>query len=136
MFQSRTLFEHLTDFFLDKYEQKPIEAHRNADGHIQFKDTGDDLVDRWEDQIAKGEEPDLFEAFDEESIRHMEKLRAAAQARDPYQGLSMKATVDKISTQASREGLTVGKSNIPAELKRSLEKLTTAPTFGFTDDAD
>lgn len=136
LFQSRTLFEHLADFWLDKYEQKPIEAHRNADGEIQFKDTGDELIDRWEEQIAKGESPDLFEAFDEESIKHMEKLRAAARARDPYEGLSMKATVDRISAQASREGLTVGKPDPREELKRSLENLGSTPTFGFVEDTD
>lgn len=130
------MFEHLADFWLDKYEQKPIEAHRNADGEIQFKDTGDELIDRWEEQIARGESPDLFEAFDEESIKHMEKLRAAARARDPYEGLSMKATVDRISAQASREGLTVGKPDPREELKRSLEKLGSTPTFGFVEDTD
>jgi hypothetical protein len=141
LFVDRTLYDHLIDFYLDKFEQKPIEAHRNVDGEIQFKDTGDELVDRWEEQIAAGQIPDLFEAFDEESIRHLEKLKAAAAARDPYEGLSFKSTFDKISVQANSEGLTVGaKGNTPAsheDLKRALaEKLANATTFGFDPNDD
>lgn len=126
----------MTDFWLDKFEQKPIEAHRNTNGEIQFRDTGDELIDRWEAQIANGEIPDLFESFDEESLKYIEKLRAAARAKDPYAGLSMKATVDKLSAQASREGLTVGKGNTPTLANPALEKLVNLPTFAFPDDSD
>jgi hypothetical protein len=83
----------------------------------------------------------LFEAFDEESIRHLEKLKAAAAARDPYEGLSFKSTFDKISVQANSEGLTVGaKGNTTAsheDLKRALaENLANATTFGFDPNDD
>lgn len=129
------MYDHLIDFYLDKFEEKPLEAHRNSDGNIQFKNTGDDLIDQWEEQLAKGLTPDLMEAFDESSLRHMEKLRAAAKARNPYEGLSFKSTFDKISEQAKKEGLTVGADRgIPSteDLRRSLaEKLANAPTFGF-----
>ena len=134
LFQNSTLFELLTDFWLDKFEQKPIEAHRNAKGEIQFRDTGDTLIDRWEAQIADGEIPDLMEAFDEESIRHIEKLKAAARAKDPYAGLSMKSTVDKISAQATREGITVSDRRKPT--LPNLENLSNMPTFGFSENDD
>lgn len=131
LFQERTVFDLLTEFYVDKFREKPIEAHRNADGEIQLTDTGDALVDRWEAQIAAGQEPDLWEAFDEESIRHLEKLRQAAELRDPYRGLSMKDTFDKVSRQAAREGLTIGKAPVFSEAeKRALaEKLLNRPTF-------
>lgn len=135
MFQERTLYDHLIDFYIDKFEKKPIEAHRNENGDIQFKDTGDDLVDRWEEQIANGEVPDLMEAFDEESIQHIKKIKAAAAAKDPYQGLSFKQTFDKISASASAEGLTVGsKASTVAMINEDLRKAVAAringPTFG------
>ena len=37
------------------------------DGHIQFR-TGDKLIDRWEEQIARGEDPDLTEGWSAERL--------------------------------------------------------------------
>ena len=139
LFLERTLHDHLVDFYIDKFEKKPIESHRNENGDIQFKDTGDDLVDRWEEQIANGEIPDLMEAFDEESVQHIKKIKAAAIAKDPYQGLSFKETFDKISSSASAEGLTVGSraSNAAAineDLRRTIAERIHAPMFGIEDE--
>lgn len=123
----------MVEYYVDRFEKKPIEAHRNEKGEIQFTDTGDPLIDKWEEQIARGEIPDLYEAFDEESLQHLERLRQAARDRDPYQGLSMKSAFDKIERDATREGLHVGKSPnnvITPEKKKILEELFNAPTFG------
>lgn len=140
LFLDRTLYDHLIDFYLDKFEKKPIEAHRNEQGEIQFKDTGDDLIDRWEEQIANGETPDLMEAFDEESINHIKKIKAAAFARDPYQGLSLKQTFDKISATAAAEGLTVGKQPsvplIDQNLRQAVTERINSPFFGDFDDIE
>lgn len=89
------------------------------------------MIDKWEEQIARGETPDLLEAFDEESISHMARLRQAAKDRDPY-GLSMKATFDKIQTEATREGLHIGKppTGMTPEKEKLLQELFNAPTFG------
>lgn len=136
LFLSRTPFDLLVELFTDKYEERPIESYRNEAGEIQFKDTGDDLIDRWEEQIAKGQIPDLMEAFDQESIQHIKKWKAAQQARDPYQAMSMKDMYDTVASQAQREGLSMGGR---AQQQREqaqhalLEKLKT-PTFKPGDD--
>jgi hypothetical protein len=128
----------MVEYYVDVFEKKPLEARRNEKGEIQFTDTGDTLIDRWEEQIAKGETPDLFEAFDEESLTHMERLRQAQRDKDPYQGLSMKATFDKIQREATREGLHVGRApqGMTPEKQKLLEELFNAPTFGGDPDAD
>jgi hypothetical protein len=74
LFQSRTIHEHLVEYYLDIFESKPLEAYRGADGEIQFTNTGDDLVDRWEEQLAAGEIPDLYEAFDEAGRKKLQLL--------------------------------------------------------------
>ncbi|MDB5716288.1 MAG: hypothetical protein JWO15_3685 [Sphingomonadales bacterium] len=62
-----TFEELLTEWFEDIYRANPLEIHRNEDGDIQFQDTGDDMLDAWENQFAKGEDVDLWEAFSEKS---------------------------------------------------------------------
>lgn len=111
------MYEHLLDFYITKYEEKPLESYRNADGEIQFKDTGDEMVDRWEQQIADGMTPDLLESFNAESLAHIENLRATAKARDPY--ASIKDTFDAVAAEAKREHLHINK-----------------PTFGGVFDPD
>lgn len=113
LFQDRTLFDHLVEYYVDKFEERPIESYRNKDGEIQFTDTGDELIDLWEQQIAEGHDPNLYEAFSEESLEQIRK-RTAAKQLDPYQGLSMKETFDKIEEHAKRQGLTVGGRYRPA----------------------
>lgn len=122
----------LVEYKIDLFEKKPLEAHRNENGEIQFKDTGDDMIDKWEAQIAKGEIPDLYEAFDEESLAHIERLRQVARDKDPYQGLSMKAAFDRIQRDATREGLHIGRqpTGMTPEKQKLLEELFNSPTFG------
>ena len=52
-----------------------MEAHRQADGEIQLKDTGDVLIDKWEQQLADGETPDLWEAFSPRSKEILKEVR-------------------------------------------------------------
>jgi hypothetical protein len=84
LFQETTFFEHLVDYFLDYYEANPLEQHRNEDGTIQFKATGDDLIDRWEKELSQGNTPDLMEAFSEEQknsiIKRLERVKNNPQA--------------------------------------------------------
>lgn len=78
LFQKTTYFELLVDYFQDYYEANPIEQYRNEQGNIQFKDTGDPLIDKWEQEIQEGNTPDLLEAFSEEQKRSIiEKLERA-----------------------------------------------------------
>ncbi len=72
-----TVHDLLVEFFEDKFEVDPLEAHRREDGKIVFTDTGDDLVDTWEQQIADGNDVNLWEAFTPESralvLKHLGK---------------------------------------------------------------
>lgn len=57
---------------MDYFESNPLEVHRQEDGEIQFTNTGDALIDKWEEDLANGNFPDLTEAFTAESL---EKIR-------------------------------------------------------------
>ena len=132
MFQERTLFDLLVEYYVDAFEKKPIEAQRNEQGEIQFTDTGDALIDKWEEQIARGETPDLFEAFDEESIQHIERVRQAQRDRDPYQGVTIKDTADKMSRILQGEKPR-GFRDLSPEQQKMLAQVLASPTFG-TDE--
>ena len=75
LFQNSTLLELLTEFWLDQYYRNPLEAYRNADGQVQFIDTGDELIDKWERELAEGKVPDYNEAFSPEQLETLERLR-------------------------------------------------------------
>lgn len=81
MFQERTLLDLLVEYHLDVFENKPIEAHRQADGEIQFTDTGDPLIDKWEQQLAEGTTPNLLESFNPEAIEKLKKLKNSSSKR-------------------------------------------------------
>jgi len=134
LFQERTLYDLLVEFFVDYYESKPIESYRNEKGEIQFTDTGDELIDRWEEQIANGIIPDLWEAFDEESKAKVQRiLEKQANKDNVYSSLSLKNTFDKISAEAIREGLFVKGADNTVYLesrKRQLEEALSNPKFG------
>lgn len=98
LFQDRTIFDLLVEFWEDYYEQKPLEAHRNADGHVQFKDTGDPLIDKWEEQIAQGIMPDFSEGIRPEDLEKI-KQRAAAKSRNDSMPLTFKDTMDTVASK-------------------------------------
>lgn len=95
----------LIEFHLDLFEKQPLEAHRNPDGEIQFKDTGDKFIDKWEAQIAKGETPDLLESFDEETLAKIDRLRKAGERRTMTIGGSFKDVHDAMVLEAQRQGV-------------------------------
>jgi hypothetical protein len=83
LFQETTFFEHLVDYFQDYYEANPLESHRNDDGTIQFKDTGDSIIDKWEKEISEGNTPDLFETFSESQKQSIIKRLEEAKGVNP-----------------------------------------------------
>lgn len=120
MFTSKTWYEHALAFHLDYYEKRPLEAHRQADGHIQFTNTGDSLIDKWEEQIARGEEPDLTEAFNKESL---DQVRRFSKRRRKNGVASFKDLHDSLAADAKRSGLAM-----PGGTPRPL------PTFPTSDE--
>jgi hypothetical protein len=112
LFQDRTLFDLMVEFQLDYFENNPLEAHRNEDGHIQFKNTGDDLIDKWEQQVARGETPSMSQdMFDDETLAKIERLRARGRARTGIGG-TFKDVYDEVERDARQQGLSVPSSTV------------------------
>lgn len=82
-------------FWEDVFEKKPLEAYRNADGHVQFTDTGDELIDKWESELAEGKIPDYAEAFSPEELEKLEHLRTKGTDRFGH-NRSIGDTVDAV----------------------------------------
>lgn len=80
-------------FWEDYYAQNPLEVHRNEDGQIQFSNTGDDLIDKWEEQLAEGKTPNYLEGFTEEQLASLERLRT--RGTDQF-GRTIRDTVEAI----------------------------------------
>jgi hypothetical protein len=58
--------ELLTMFWEDYYLNNPIDARKNDKNEVQYV-TGDPLIDKWEEEIAKGLSPDLTEGLPPEA---------------------------------------------------------------------
>ncbi len=129
LFQDRTIFDLLTEFYVDYYENAPLEAYRNPDGHIQFKDTGDSLIDKWEEQIARGQSPDLNEAFTAEQRESLQRLRARGKARTRLGG-SFKEVVESMEREARRQGLHNVSTRGPSTIRRPVGRRVSRSNFG------
>jgi len=86
------------EFWVDYFDDNPLEAHRNADGEIQFRHPDDDLFNKWEEQIAKGEAPDLTEAFNLSSLEKL-KSRAKRKKANPDKGMSFKEVTEMMERE-------------------------------------
>lgn len=105
LFQSRTKFDLLVEFYEDYYDKNPLDAHRNADGTIQFKDTGDDMIDKWEAEIAAGLTPDFYEDLSPEDQEKVKRLREKRNKSRASGGRSMKEVLEELDSYAVRKGL-------------------------------
>ena len=66
-FSEWTMLDMLTAFWEDHYHRHPTEAKR-VDGGKEVKfSTGDPLLDKWEEEISRGLEPDLTEGLSPEA---------------------------------------------------------------------
>lgn len=98
LFLERTIDDLELEFWVDYYDANPLEAHRNADGEIQFHHPDDDLFNKWEEQIAKGEKPDLSEAFDVSSLEKL-SVRAKRKKANPDKGMSFKEVTEMMERE-------------------------------------
>jgi hypothetical protein len=62
-----------------------MEVHRNEDGEIQLKNTGDPYVDKWEAEIASGLAPNMTEAFTADEMDWFKRTRLRSVDRVRYQ---------------------------------------------------
>lgn len=75
LFQQETELYWLTEYYVDHFEKNPLEVYKTDDGEYQFTDTGDELIDEWEEQIAQGEIPDLTQAFSKEALQKLKNRK-------------------------------------------------------------
>lgn len=129
LFQERTLFDLLVEFELDWFEKNPLEAHRNEDGHIQFKNTGDNLIDKWEQQIADGSEPSYDDMLTPEVRAKLARMRKRGDARTSGVG-SFKDVMESVATDAVRQGLSVHPN------QRILDRALTFKRSNFGDGTE
>lgn len=111
------------EFWLDHFDRNPMDAHVNEEGNIQFKDTGDDLLDKWEEKIAAGETPDLDEAFSEEALERLDRYYKKKASGHYDGGMSIEAVSEQWG-KSTKGGLWQQVDNSP----KSKPKLP--PTFG------
>jgi hypothetical protein len=103
----------MVEFQLDYFDKNPLESHRNEDGHIQFKNTGDDLIDKWEEQVARGDTPTMSQdMFDDAALATLERLRARGRSRTSSGG-SFMAVHDEVARDARQQGLGVPTQGMP-----------------------
>lgn len=77
-----TVLELLTEFYEDLFEKDKtalFEASRGEDGEIMFESTGDDLIDKWEQELAMGIEPDLTEGMSAADKAALNKEKTSAE---------------------------------------------------------
>lgn len=88
--QCQTFNELLIRFWEDYYIKHSLEAKKAGTGEVVFR-TGDPLVDKWEDEIAQGLIPDLFEGLPQS---HREQWRREHEQRQQAQVKAREAEVD------------------------------------------
>ena len=80
LFLQYTFLDLLTEFFEDHYEQNRKEMYKmeqELTGAVRLPSHGDSMVEKWEEQLARGEMPDLTEAFpDGMRQKVQEKIKA------------------------------------------------------------
>jgi hypothetical protein len=77
-FQDQTILELLASFWEDYYRKNTLEAKRRPDGEVMFQ-TGDPLIDKWEQELAMGIEPVLFEGLPADARKRAERSARGVQ---------------------------------------------------------
>ena len=75
--QASTYSDLLVEFYEDYYSDHPEEARKVSakDGEVVFTDTGDPLLDKWEEELSKGVIPDMEEGLSSEEKEKLRKER-------------------------------------------------------------
>lgn len=98
----------MVEYHRDYFDANPLEVHRGDDGFVKFTNTGDPLIDEWEEKIAAGEVVDLTEAFTEEQFDSITRRLAAAKGKKiqkAYQnaGYDIQSTIDRVKRQSEEQ---------------------------------
>ena len=76
--------------------------HRQGDGEIQFTNTGDYYIDKWEQELADGQVPDLKEVFSPEEMAKLKRARAHFKSG---QGSTFKEVMERIAKENASIGI-------------------------------
>lgn len=98
LFLNRTIEEHLVDMYEHLFIEKPIEMHRQLDGEVQFTETGDPMIDKWEQELADGYTPDLSEVFSPEEMVKLKRARANFKSKG---GKTFKEVMEQMSRESA-----------------------------------
>jgi hypothetical protein len=94
------LFELLVERYEDLFEADPEalrEASKNEDGELVFEETGDELIDKWERELALGLDPDLTEGLSKDMVKNLEKnSEKAKRAREIADGIDDSNILDQV----------------------------------------
>jgi hypothetical protein len=74
-FADLTYFDLLTEVYEDYYDENPkavLSDMKGDDGEIEFEETGDELIDKWEKELAMGLTPDLNEGLSPQAKQLLE----------------------------------------------------------------
>lgn len=95
LFTSRTIIDLLVEFWEDIFIENPTKMLQAADG--TFTETGDELIDKWERQIAQGEMPDLREAFPDGEIHKIARKVERNRPQTFRDSMSFGDTMDAVN---------------------------------------
>lgn len=77
--QQLSVLDLLIAFWEDHYQRNPMESRRGKDGKVVYGNTGDALIDKWEEELGRGLTPDLLEGLSPEQRKRekeaLEKLK-------------------------------------------------------------
>lgn len=73
LYQESTISELLIEFYEDKFSEDRLEAFKDENGEYFLGDTGDAQIDKWEEEIRLGIDPDLTEGMSAESLAKLAK---------------------------------------------------------------
>lgn len=84
----------MVEFYEDLFEDKPeemLKAAKGDDGEVIFEETGDPLIDKWEQELAQGIIPDLTEGMSPEAVSQLKqeqmnkaKIKAVGNINETY----------------------------------------------------
>jgi uncharacterized protein YmfQ (DUF2313 family) len=80
-------FEILTEFYEDYFEGDKTALYKEVadeSGHVVLPDTGDELIDKWERELAQGLTPDLEEGMTPEARKMAEEEKKEAVEKKLY----------------------------------------------------
>lgn len=103
-----TVYDLLVEFYEDHFsnDKKAMYEAISKDGHIRLAKTGDPLIDKWEEELANGLDPDLTEGLP------IEERMAALKAKELYCGVNKTEKLNLAEWENFKETYGSGSSDL------------------------